>query len=199
MQELNIHDTQKGLITTSTGRIISLTDPNPQEIDMDDIIDALTNICRFGGQMRQFYSVAQHSVLVYRLAPPELEKEAILHDASEAYLGDVISPLKHILGEPYKKLERRFTELIFECYGADINKLEEVKKYDMLAVEIEDIYLRKPKTPEAIKKQWYDLMIEPSKIALRDVWTPNEADYELRFVLQNIFNKNKLQSYETTQ
>lgn len=69
-------------------------DPTTAQIDLDDIVPALAKTCRFGGHCREFYSVAQHSVLVSRLVPPGMARIALLHDAAEAYTGDICQPFK---------------------------------------------------------------------------------------------------------
>ena len=81
-------------IRTHTGLRFDLLDPRPEAIDPRDVAHALARLCRFGGHVRRFYSVAQHSLLVADLAPLGLELPALLHDASEAYLGDVVAPLE---------------------------------------------------------------------------------------------------------
>lgn len=70
-------------------------DPRVEEVHLADIAHPLAMTCRYGGHVRWFYSVAEHSVLVSLYVPPEYAKEALLHDASEAYVGDLIRPLKH--------------------------------------------------------------------------------------------------------
>lgn len=75
-------------------------DPRPSEFRIEDIAGPLSRICRFGGRCSPFYSVAEHSLLVMRIveeAHPDIALQALLHDAAEAYLGDVISPLKEWL------------------------------------------------------------------------------------------------------
>lgn len=79
---------------TASGRMFYPLDPRPDEIHIEDIAAALSRICRFGGHCRAFYSVAQHSVLVSEHSGPGDELWGLLHDASEAYLGDLIRPLK---------------------------------------------------------------------------------------------------------
>lgn len=85
----------KHWIETIGGRRIDPLAPDEDQIDLADIAHALSNICRFTGHTREFYSVAQHSILVSRILPPELRLAGLLHDASEAYLSDVSSPVKH--------------------------------------------------------------------------------------------------------
>lgn len=81
-------------IFTTLGNYVSLTEATPADIHIVDIAHALSQICRFGGHTRQFYSVAQHSVGVADLLPKELKLYGLLHDSGEAYLGDMVQPLK---------------------------------------------------------------------------------------------------------
>ncbi len=73
-------------------------DPHPEDVHIVDIAHALANICRFGGHAKRFYSVAQHSVLVSRIVEPEDALHGLMHDAAEAYVGDVVRPIKHMPG-----------------------------------------------------------------------------------------------------
>src|SRR5262249_3879894 len=96
-------------IATITGKRWFVTDPHPDDVDIEDIAHGLSMVCRFGGQCREFYSVAQHSVLMAnemcrREAPPEMALWGLLHDAPEAYLGDMVRPLKRSMPN-YKVLE----------------------------------------------------------------------------------------------
>ena len=137
-----VHQCNDGVINTASGIVVDLKNPTTDMIDIKDIANSLSKICRFGGQVNRFYSVAQHSVLVCHLMKEgegTYELEALLHDASEAYLGDVVKPLKVILGSPYKWLENKFENVIARKYGLgqsdDIKKL--IHKYDMQALELE--------------------------------------------------------------
>src|ERR1035437_1784040 len=72
-------------------------DPRPDEIDAADIAHALSLLCRYGGHVDRFYSVAEHCVLMSRAVAPENALAALLHDATEAYVVDVPRPLKRCL------------------------------------------------------------------------------------------------------
>lgn len=89
---------------TFTGRRFYPLDPQPDEIDPLDIAHALSLICRYGGHVTRFYSVAEHCVLMSRAVEPEHALWALLHDATEAYVGDMVRPLKHHLPE-YRAIE----------------------------------------------------------------------------------------------
>lgn len=104
-QELK-SDAERGeWFITITGRRVYALDPRPDDIDLLDIAHALANLCRFGGHCSPFYSVAQHSVHVSELVEDDaLRLPGLMHDATEAYLGDVIRPLKLALSE-YQTIE----------------------------------------------------------------------------------------------
>lgn len=101
----------KSCITTVSGRFFDLLAPEDYEYDIEEIAHALSNLCRYTGHVNRFYSVAEHSVLVSRLVPSELALCALLHDASEAFIGDVSSPLKKLL-PAYGEIEERIQRSI---------------------------------------------------------------------------------------
>lgn len=85
-----------------------------------DIAHALSNICRFGGHTKQFYSVAEHCIRVSFICPSELALYGLLHDASEAYLGDLVRPLKiDPLFSPYRAIEAQLQMEIYVSLGLD--------------------------------------------------------------------------------
>lgn len=86
--------------------------PKIEDIHIEDVAHGLAMTCRYGGHARKFYSVAEHCVLVSRFVPPEFAREALLHDTSEAYLGDMIRPLKY---QPEMAEFRRAEKAIEDC------------------------------------------------------------------------------------
>lgn len=120
-------------ITTYTGKVFRFDDPFHNEYDIEDIAHALSNICRFTGHVREFYSVAQHSVLVSYIVPKDLALEGLLHDAQEAYLSDISSPLKSELNQ-YKELEKWVEMAIYEKYHLPFPLPKEVKEADLVAL-----------------------------------------------------------------
>ena len=101
---------------TFTGRQFYPTSPLPDDVDPADIAHALSLICRYGGHARRFYSVAEHCVLMSYAVPAEHALAALLHDATEAYVGDVVRPLKRQL-DGYADIEARVAVAIARRFG----------------------------------------------------------------------------------
>lgn len=123
-------------IETYMGHRVYFGDITPDKISIIDIAHALSHICRFTGHTKEFYSVAQHSVLVADAQTTLPEKRAgLLHDASEAYVNDLPSPLKACtdLGD-YKNLENRFHDVINQRYKVDDGMTPNIKKADLQAL-----------------------------------------------------------------
>src|SRR5581483_7354063 len=98
-------------IRLRSGRYLDLADPRPDQFAFADIAGGLSKICRFGGQINHFYSVAEHCWHCCKLAGAdgqclETQVAVLMHDAAEAFCGDVVKPLKIMLPE-YAEIERR--------------------------------------------------------------------------------------------
>jgi hypothetical protein len=128
-------------IETASGKLYHFLNPQPDEIDIEDIALALANKCRFGGHT-DFYSVAEHSVLVALRLPPGLQLAGLLHDASEAYLGDIPSPIKDELPD-YRALENINQSAIEYKFGLSLTEddYRKVKHADLQALRTEAFYL----------------------------------------------------------
>lgn len=138
-------------IQTYSGEKFDLLNPTPSMINIQDIAHALSNLCRFTGHVDRFYSVAEHSWRVAGLVPRPLIKQALLHDAAEAYIQDIASPLKALLPE-YQMIERRVWWAICDRFNLPY-KLDE-------AVKIADLKM--------LKRERTDLMGEPPEL-----WHPS--------------------------
>ena len=123
-------------ILTVSGTYFDFTAPERSAIDIKTIAHALANICRFTGHTQFFYSVAQHSVMVSRLVPPQHALAGLLHDATEAYLGDVAAPLMALLPD-YRAIEARVQAAVMHAFGLPEHLPPEVKDADTLALAIE--------------------------------------------------------------
>lgn len=137
-----------------SGRRLDLLDPSPLDIEIEDIAHGLARVARWNGQTRgdHAFSVAQHCVLVEQIAShldPALDRAArlaaLLHDAPEYVIGDMISPVKAAIGPGYGELDSRLTAAVHLRFGlpavlpAAIKK--EIKRADRLSAWLEAVQI----------------------------------------------------------
>lgn len=136
---------------TAKGNIINPFNFKLSNVDIEDIAISLSNKCRFNGHCATFYSVAEHSVLVSRRLTPELELAGLLHDAAEAYFGDIITPIKKYVYvpddedfvAPIKKFEEKIAAVIFARFGVTVPFDDpDVKRVDDKMCQYEDVHIR---------------------------------------------------------
>ncbi|MGF6692685.1 hypothetical protein M2318_002757 [Metapseudomonas resinovorans] len=166
-------------IVTRSGRKFDLARPTADMVDPTDITHSLSMQCRFNGHTARFYSVAQHCYLVSDLVPAEHQLAALLHDATEAYVGDMVRPLKegmrdhahsHDVTCLYDEVERNVWLAICERFNLDPILPECVKRADLVALATEKRDLM-PHHPEP----WPCLEgIEPFA-GIIDPWQPGHA------------------------
>lgn len=192
-------DLEKSRITTISGKRFYLADPQPEAMNMEDIIFSLSRICRYGGHIHpryadEIYSVLQHCVYVLwimrKLYPnnPHAYLWALLHDATEAWYGDIVSPLKRLFPE-YRALEDRASVGVREAFCIPFTPAIEsmVHTADQICWRIECVHVSanpdallegEPATPFTM------LDIDPDF----RIWTPTEARARFRAELARIYD-----------
>lgn len=142
-----------GQLRLASGRLFEpFAQHRPEEFDPYDIAHALSNVCRFAGHTIDFYSVAQHSVHVAEWLPDELKLWGLMHDAAEAYIGDIPSPIKRMISvrirvglnwelDTITACEQRLLQQIAERFKLPWPMPLSVKQLDrqMLATEMRDL------------------------------------------------------------
>jgi uncharacterized protein len=114
---------------TFTGRKFWPLDPRAEEVCIEDIAHALAMKCRYTGHCREFYSVAQHSVLVSYMVPTQDALWGLLHDAGEAYLPDVARPIKRDL-KGFDEIEARVMAAVCARFGMELEQPQSVSLAD---------------------------------------------------------------------
>lgn len=139
---------ETGVIRTVSGHYLNVLKPNPDAILLPDIAHSLSFQCRFGGHLPYFYSVAEHSMNVARLVAPVHRLAALMHDASEAYLLDMPSPIKENLGD-YRAIEENLMAVIAKKFDFEWPMPKEVKEADTMMMEREwhELMLKRPPIP----------------------------------------------------
>lgn len=154
-------------IQTYTGRQFWPLDPRPEDVDILDIAHHLSNACRFAGAVHKFYSVAQHSVLVSEIVPKEMALVGLLHDAPEAYMGDLVKPIKsHRDFYEYVRYEKQLWYAVTAQFGLPEHIPDEVHEADGRALVTERRDLLPPRPPgweQTARGDWdpLDLSIIP--------------------------------------
>ncbi len=168
-----------------SGRRLDLLDPSPLDIEIEDIAHGLARVARWNGQTSgdSAFSVAQHSLLVDDIAGrlrPKLDAaghlSAVLHDAAEYVIGDLITPFKAAVGVDYKALETRLMTAVRLRFGLPAQEPEELKKLikraDRIAAYLEATQLAGFSPSEARRlfghhRRFDDIALDP--------WPPGKA------------------------
>lgn len=175
---------------------LNLLDPKPEEILLRDIAWGLAHQCRYTGLCTTYYSVAEHCINVSLRVPEHLRAQALLHDAAEAYIGDMPTPAKKLLPD-YYHMEDKILQAVFDRFHLDSWEWPEIKRADleMLQIEANDIMHDRG-------EGWASLQVFPPDSPTRkeslvkrdtgyrtfDYWTPLDAcrqfmDYAGRYNL----------------
>jgi len=167
-------------IVTYTGKVFEFLNPKPEMVCIEDIAHALANMCRYTGHVKQFYSVAQHCVLMANADLLGDPLARLLHDAAETYIGDLASPWKSLLRvdvcsaycETVKVFEQGIMAVIGMALGVDISPNPNIKLSDirMFWTEVRDLM---PDMPDDF--EWGPPRMEPLKTKIIP-WNPETAE-----------------------
>lgn len=132
------------VIRTHLWQAFNPLQPDPECILIEDIARSLSNLCRYNGHVREFYSVAEHCYWVSLDVPPNDALWGLLHDAREAYLGDLMSPLKYHtkLGEQYRAIEAEVMAAVCVRFNLPFTMPPSVSRADHAQLQIEHDWLR---------------------------------------------------------
>lgn len=175
-------------IETYTNRRFHFLDPQPEEISIIDIARALSMSCRYTGHVNNFYSVAEHSVIladyVYQTTKdPEQALSALMHDASEAYLTDVPAPIKPYLTN-YEELESRVQSAIEKKWNIQpANDLIKCLDKNIVADEAAQVYETVPDWVRSITPVGIEIICLTPAMA--------EAEFQHRWVIYASMRANK--------
>ena len=164
---------------TFSGVRFYLIDPRPEEVNMTDIAHSLSQQCRFTGHTKRFYSVAEHCCRMVDFAADwatHLRDWILMHDAAEAYIGDMNRPLKRGCGEVgvrYQEVEERILEAIHRRFSLNWPIHEEVERLDarMLVTEAQQVYDHHP--PWIKEGIWSHIDPIPTELGF---WDPRKAE-----------------------
>lgn len=153
---------------TWSGSLYWPLDPRAEEVHIEDLAHHLSQICRYTGACEEFYSVAEHSVHVSYIAPPEMALLGLLHDATEAYLNDLNRPVKHdpeLAG--YRRVEALNWRVIAARFGLPEVMPEDIHVADAAMLAAERRVLMKP-LPQVTTHAWMMGDVQPP--AKVDIW-----------------------------
>lgn len=173
MEEPAYYTVENGWMETYSGQKFFFENPEPGTIMIEDIGHALGQLCRYGGHSKRFYSVAEHCcILAWWVASQtgdsQLALDALMHDATEAYLVDVPRPIKHRL-RGYKEIELRLASLIAAKFGLSDPLPEIVHQADsrVLRDERRQVMLHND-------HPWGSDSLEPLNVDI-EFWGPRQA------------------------
>lgn len=165
-------------IKVSAGHYVDLANPDPSTIEVKSIAAALSKVCRFGGHCPQFYSVAEHCIHATALACSEgYTGDALiavfLHDAAEAYIGDMVKPLKVTMPQ-YGEAEQRIEAAIQAAFGVDFSKwMDVIKRFDRAMLKAEKVTM----WPEDTEK-WLGFSEIEDRVVKFQFWEPSQAEMQ---------------------
>jgi hypothetical protein len=158
-------------IETHSAKYFQYLKRNPENIVIEDIAHALSQICRFSGQCKEFYSVAQHCCIVHDVAPSHLKLDGLLHDASEAYISDIPRPVKTIVYQ-IKELETFIQMQVAQRFKLSFPYKSQIEILDtqLMLAEAQQLFRQ--------KVAWWVEGMDPLDVIVTPCWNPKIAETE---------------------
>lgn len=171
-----------GWIETYSQNFFFYLEKNPENINIDDIAQGLSNLCRFTGQVKEFYSVAQHSCIICDYAPEHLKLIGLLHDGAEAYISDIPRPVKGIIKQ-IKELEIKIQIQIAEKFKLSFPYSGQIDILDgqLLLAEADQLFNH--------KVSWEIKGLDPLDVIIGECWTPPRAKKEFMNRFHRLYNE----------
>jgi len=181
-------DTEYNFCRTYSGKKLWLLNPDPSDITIIDIAHGLANTCRYGGQIRHFYSVAEHCIHLVESLPEDATREkklaTLLHDASEAYLPDVVGPIKQCeLLAGYRRIEENLMGVIALVFGLSPDSFLFMKTMDR-RIQIDEMLA-------GFDISW-KAADDPLGVEIR-FWSPEKAECRFLSLYQQIVADTELE------
>lgn len=168
-----------------SGAAVFPLQPAPGDINIDDVAHALGMLCRYNGHCRKFYSVAEHSVLLSHTVDPEHARWALLHDATEAYVGDMVRPLKQQMPE-FRRAEDRLAQVIAFKFDLPWPMPPQVEEHDTrIVVDEREQLLHPSQLPWPLLEGF-----APLGVTIQG-WSPRRAKAEYLSRYQQLFTENQ--------
>ena len=166
-------------IETFTGIKVELGEGleiSEDSINIVDITRSLSQICRFNGHCYPFYSVAEHSINVANAVEDKFKLEALLHDAAEAYVGDMVRPIKKWLGLKYSELEHAFMKAIARKFNTVEARVTPHLCNAIWEADNQALVTERQQLKPEHKNSWGEVLddMKPLNIRLK-CYSPNEA------------------------
>ena len=179
-QKLHGRDPRRGFLTAKSRIIFWPLEPRLDEVYIEDLAYGLANECRFGNQLDEFYSVAEHSYLLSYMVPKPMAKWALIHDTPEAYMSDIPKPIKTLPEfEEYRKRETVLMGVLAQFFNMEeTDEPPELKPYDRRIAYLENIVYKGDAAIAKIRAG--GVAEEEVEYALEHLdmlkkWTPQEA------------------------
>ena len=184
---------------TRSGKRLHFVNPCEDEIDIKDIAHALSQLCRYAGHCDGFYSVAAHSIGVFKYLEQHTEPRpsnftllaALLHDASEAYLGDLPGLLKPFL-PGYLEIEQRLQNMIYKKYLGEIPRPMcqlVIKKADLIHLKFEAVKLCPSKGENWLSTKGLEDVVQPKDFNVIVEKTPHIRTEPIENEFMFLFNR----------